>query len=102
MEITYGAWRSPVAHLLWEPLSGAGGCRPATEMLDFCVSCVGGRRWVTTQFWAQLRAARGPTARIASSPHRILVTKPVFDPNDEGGIRVLMNSHEELKRLVPN
>jgi len=33
----FGAWRNPVAHLLWEPLSSVGGRRPASEMLDFCV-----------------------------------------------------------------
>ena len=49
----FGAWRSPVAHLLWEPLSGVGRRRPASEMLGFCVSCVGERRWVTTQSLAQ-------------------------------------------------
>ena len=56
---TDGAWRSPVAHLLWEGLSGVGGRRPASEMLDFCVSCVGERRWVTTQFLAQFEIGPG-------------------------------------------
>ncbi len=52
-----GAWRSPVAHLLWEPLSGVGERRPASEILGFCVSCVGERWWVTTQFLAQFKIA---------------------------------------------
>ena len=49
----YGAWRSSVARLLWEPFSGVGGRRPASEMLGFRVSCVGQRRWASTQFLAQ-------------------------------------------------
>ena len=55
-----GAVRDPgnsVARLLWEPLSGVGGRRPASEMLGFCVSCVGQRRWASTQFLAQFRWA---------------------------------------------
>jgi len=50
---TFGAQLSSVAHLLWEPISGVGGRRPASEMLGFCVSYVGERRWVTTQLLAQ-------------------------------------------------
>ncbi len=49
----YGAWRSSVARLLWEPISGVGGRRPPSEMLDFCVSCVGQRRWASEQSLAQ-------------------------------------------------
>ena len=49
----YGAWRSSVARLLWEPLSGVGERRPASEMLDFCVGCVSQRRWASAQFLAQ-------------------------------------------------
>lgn len=36
-----------------EPLSGVGRGRPPSEMLGFCVSCVGQRRWVSAQFLAQ-------------------------------------------------
>ena len=42
-----------VARLLWEPISGVGGRRPPSEMLDFCVSCVGQRRWASEQSLAQ-------------------------------------------------
>lgn len=42
--------------LLWEPLSGVGERWPASEILGFCVNCVGERRWVTTQFLAQFES----------------------------------------------
>ena len=53
------SWPSPVAHLLWEPISGVGGRRPVSEKLDFCVSCVGQRRWASEQFLAQFGADDG-------------------------------------------
>ena len=55
--------------LLWEPLSGVGRRRPASEMLGFCVSRVGQRRWASTQFLAQLgRLGCRPASRAALLP----------------------------------
>ncbi len=50
-QLTFGS--GPTTVLLWEPLSGVGERWPASEILGFCVNCVGERRWVTTQSLAQ-------------------------------------------------
>jgi len=50
------------------------GLRPALETLDLCVSCVGQRRWVTTQLLAQFGESvfdPGGATNCGSS-HRVL------------------------------
>ena len=57
--------------MLYKRLSGVGGRRPALETLDFCVSCVGQRPWLSIQFLAQFEnCARSSTRPRPSIPPR--------------------------------
>ena len=75
-----GTIRYRVDGVLRKLISGVGGRRSALEMLDFCVSCVGQRRWVTTQSLAQFGSWLITGSWFSAQLHRSRASPTLSEP----------------------